>query len=137
MRPVYFIRMLFLSTLLICAVLVQAQEPRKAHIATEEELYDAVVAQHDSEEADRTAIGDLLRRPEVRTIARNYGLDLTKANERVAILSGAELSRLALQANQLNESIAGGDLGDIELALVIVLAIVTTVIVVLQAYSPS
>ena len=137
MRPTYasLMRILRFSALVGCAATVQAQESEKAQIATHEELYQAVAQRYDSDEAARMTIQDVLQRMEVRQIVDRYGLDLKKASEGVAALRGAELSRLAAQAHQLDDSIAGGDLGDIELALVILLAVITTIIVIEQAYN--
>jgi len=128
MRTAHYVRLLVLCASFGFTTYALAQDKQESQIATDKELYEAVVTRSNSDEADRAAIRDVLKKTEVREIAERYGLELAKASEGVTVLNGPELNRLAQQANQLNEKIAGGDLGDIELILVIVLAIVTTVI---------
>ena len=83
---------------------------QEAHITGEAELHQAVVGQADAAEAKRAAIRALLRRPEVRDVAADAGLDIVKAERAVGLLSGPDLNRVAGYVNQINaqSQIIGG-----------------------------
>ena len=69
----------------------------------------AAVAQHvDQQDADRAAIREALGRPEVRDMAGRMGLDVDRAAAAVGTLDGADLTRAAGAARQVNEQLVGG-----------------------------
>lgn len=51
----------------------------------------------------------MLEREEVRCVAAEHGLDLTRAEDAVATLEGRGLERVAAQAERVDEALAGGD----------------------------
>lgn len=58
--------------------------------------------------AKQQAIKTALRQPDVERVARSLGVDITRADAAVATLDGADLDRLATQAQLVNDEIAGG-----------------------------
>ena len=58
--------------------------------------------------ADRETVLRLLDRPEVQAVAGDAGLDLRRAKDAIATIDGPELSQLAAQASQVEQSLAGG-----------------------------
>ena len=60
------------------------------------------------EQADREAIKALLQRQEVREIAGQAGLSIDKAIAGASMLQGEELRQLAAQAQQIDDTLAGG-----------------------------
>jgi hypothetical protein len=58
--------------------------------------------------ADREVVLRLLDRSEVKELAGDVGLDLRRAHDAIATLDGQELTELAAQARQVDESLAGG-----------------------------
>jgi len=59
-------------------------------------------------DADRAAVRDALAQPQVREIASHMGVDLAGANAAVDTMSGADLTRAAAAARQVNDSLVGG-----------------------------
>ena len=67
------------------------------------------VSQHAArQDADRAALREALARPEVRNTAEKLGVDVDRASAAVGTMSGAELSRAADAARQVNASLVGG-----------------------------
>jgi hypothetical protein len=86
---------------------IQAQA-QSAHTAPQAAI-DAALQQHvAAETADREAILRVLGHPEVKAVAERAGLDLRRATSAVATLDGADLARVAAQAQQVDEALAGG-----------------------------
>jgi hypothetical protein len=103
------------------------------HVVTEAEIQAGIDQAIHSEAADRQAIRDLLARPEVRRIAGQAGLSLTRANDAIPMLSGAELQRLAAQAREVNSQALAGD----RISMNSTTLIIILLIVVLSSCSPA
>jgi len=131
MRFIVYKRIFVVFSLLVFTTLVQAQEEQEAQIVTDTELNEAISERSNSEEADRAAIQSVLRRTDVREIAERYGLNLTKAQAGVTMLNGTELSRLAYQARQIDQKVAGGDFVDVADNIYTIIAIVILVIAII------
>ncbi len=120
----------FLATILLFAGLLAATAPayaQESHVVGESELHDAVVDRASGEEAQREAIQSLLRRPEVRELARLHQLDIARAENAVGQLQGPDLSRLAAQATQANAQLSGGDnivIGTTTLIIILLILII-------------
>lgn len=95
-------------------------------VVSRADLDRAVAARHDADEASRTAIRALLARDEVKSIAKDAGLDLRRAQSAVATLDGDELRALAAQAASADAALAGGT--TIQISLVAALLIVIIII---------
>ena len=79
----------------------------------------------DSESADRQAIQDLLRRPDVRRIAGAAGLDIERASAAAAVLSGPELQEIAARAQAINSGVGGVEKVTLSItAIVIILLLI-------------
>lgn len=131
MRLILHKRIFVVFSLLVLTTLVQAQEEQEAQIVTDTELNEAISERSNSEEADRAAIQSVLRRTDVREIAERYGLNLTKAQAGITILNGAELNRLAYQARQIDQKVAGGDFVDVADNTYTIIAIVILVVAII------
>jgi len=83
-----------------------ADEPR-SDVVGEADIQTQVDRRVDSESADRQAIQDLLRRPEVRRIAGAAGLDIERASAAASVLSGSELKAIAARAHEINAGTGG------------------------------
>jgi hypothetical protein len=59
-------------------------------------------------DADRAAVREALARPDVREVAAEFGLDLTRATAAVDTLEGPALERAGTAARQVNEQLVGG-----------------------------
>jgi hypothetical protein len=80
--------------------------------------------------AKQQAIRTALQQPDVERIARSLGVDIARANASVATLAGADLDRIATQAQQVNDQIAGGQTVRLNLLWVIIGLLVVILIVV-------
>lgn len=79
----------------------------------------------DNEGADRQAIQDLLRRPEVRRIAGVAGIDIERASAAAGVLSGSELKDIAARAHEINGAVGGTQTVTLSItAIVIILLLI-------------
>ena len=102
--------MLALAGLLLAgAALPASAQESPSHVVDRGEL-ERVTAEADrSDDVRRQAIRSVLERDEVRSVAEEHGLDLTRAKDAVATLDGNGLQRVAAQAERVDEALAGGD----------------------------
>ena len=80
--------------------------------------------------AKQQAIRTALQQPDVERVAKSLGVDIARANASVATLAGADLDRLAAQAQLVNDQIAGGQTVRLNLLWVIVGLLVLILIIV-------
>src|SRR5687767_12859132 len=80
--------------------------------------------------AKRQAIKTALQQPDVERVARSLGVDIARANASVATLGGADLDRLAAQAQLVNDAIAGGQNVRLNLLWIIIGLLVVILIIV-------
>jgi len=102
---------------------VPAAARAQEHSMTQQDL-DAVVTAHaEQSNASRAVVEDFLARPDVVRAAADAGIDVRKAEAAVTALSTEDVEQLAMQLDQLDSALAGGN-GDITIP-------VTTVIIAL------
>jgi hypothetical protein len=101
----------FTSVLVILLSIVTAVprvQAQASHAASQSAI-DAALQQHvSSAAADRAEVLRVLANAEVKAVADKAGLDLRKATTAVASLDGQELARVAAQARQVDQALAGG-----------------------------
>jgi hypothetical protein len=89
---------------------------------------DAIAAVVDqrvaTQDADRAAIREALARPQVQDVAKEMGVDLGRVTASLDTLAGADLTRAAGVARQVNDTLAGG-------ASTIVISTTTIIIILL------
>jgi len=79
-----------------------------AHVADQSAL-DAAIQQHTtSADQDRETVRRVLQRDEVAQVAGKMGIDIRHADAAVAAMTPAELARVAAQARQAEDGLAGG-----------------------------
>jgi hypothetical protein len=112
-------------TLAIClAVLFMIPAAHAQNVIGNSALDKAVQERVARDQADREAIQSLLHRAEVRDVADQAGLSLDKAIAAASTLDGEDLRRLAEQARQVDNQLAGG-------ASTIVISTTTIIIILL------
>ena len=80
----------------------------QGHAAPQSAL-DAALERHvSSAVADRQDVLRVLGNPQVKALAQQMGLDVQDASRAVATLDSQELSRIATQARQVDQALAGG-----------------------------
>lgn len=103
-------------------------EPQR-HVIEDLEIQARIDAQVSQESADRKAIEDLLKRPEVRQLAESVGLDVGRASAAAAVLSGEELKNLAARARAADTQLAGGGVTLTYTAIIIILLLLIIILV--------
>ena len=93
------------------------------HVVDVDQVQARIDQQSNQEAASREAIQTMLQRPEVRSLAGQAGLDITRASAAASILSGAELSTMAAQATEVNAGIGGDSVVLTTTAIIIILLI--------------
>jgi hypothetical protein len=72
-------------------------------------ILDSAVQDHVTKEAsDRETVQRLLERPEVESMAKDFGVDLRRAQSAVSMLDAEQLAAAAAQARQAEKGLAGG-----------------------------
>lgn len=94
------------------------------HVVTPSELAATVTDGVAKQDANRAAVHEALARPEVQAVASKLGLDLTRGDKAVDVLSGSELEKAANAAQQVNDQLVGG-------ASTVVISTTTIVIILL------
>ncbi len=94
-----------LTAILSLAVPASAQE---RHVVAPAAVAQAVVQGVAQQDTNRATINAALARPEVQQVASGTGIDLSKVAASVATLTPAQLAQAAAQAQQVNDSLAGG-----------------------------
>ena len=79
-----------------------------SHAATQSAIDAALQQKVSDTSTDREIVLRLLERSEVKDLAGEVGLDLRRAQDAIATLDGQELTELAAQARQVEQSLAGG-----------------------------
>ena len=97
--------LVILLSLVIAMPRVQAQA---SHTASQSAIDAALEAHVVSADADRADLLRVLANPEVKAVADKAGLDLRRATTAVTSLQGQELTQLAAQARQVDQTLAGG-----------------------------
>jgi hypothetical protein len=100
-------RRVALPLLLLCAMSAPAFAGQQ-HIVQPGQLSAIIEQRVSAEDADRSAVREALARPEVREAAARIGVDLTRATAAVDTMEGADLSRAADAARQVNQQLVGG-----------------------------
>ena len=80
--------------------------------------------------AQRASVRNALQQPDVQRVANRLGVDVARVNAAVATLDGAELDRIAAQAQLVNDEIAGGQTVRLNLLWVIIGLLVLLIILV-------
>jgi hypothetical protein len=103
----------------------------QSHAAPQSAL-DAAVQQHVAAiSADREAVLRVLDRSEVKAVAEGAGIDLRRVTSAIATLQGDELARVAAQAQEVENALAGGQSRVvISTTLIIVVLLVLILIIV-------
>jgi hypothetical protein len=78
------------------------------HIVAPAQMHQAIVAQAAVDQQNRDALLGAMRRADVRDLADQLGLNLTRAEGAVAALDSAELARLSAPIRGANVELTGG-----------------------------
>jgi hypothetical protein len=89
-------------------VLAPRADAQSSHVATSAAIDEALQQHVDSGDADRALVLRVLEQPAVRELAAELGVDVQRAKSAVTTLEGEPLSRLAAQAQQVDQALAGG-----------------------------
>ena len=78
------------------------------HVVSPQQLAATVSGQVAQQDADRAAIREALARPEVRDAAKSVSIDIDQVSAAADTLSGADLTKAADAARQVNHQLVGG-----------------------------
>ena len=88
--------------------LVPRVEAQTSHAAPQSAIDAALQQKVTSTTADREAVLRVLAHPEVKAVAEQAGIDLRIVTSAVPTLGAGELAQIAAQAQQVEQSLAGG-----------------------------
>jgi hypothetical protein len=114
---------------ILCYV-VLAVPARAQQIIPPGAIDDALAHRAADVTAKQQAVRTALQQPDVQRVASSLGVDIARANASVATLSGADLDRIAAQAQLVNDQIAGGQTVRLNLLWIIIGLLVLILIIV-------
>ena len=114
---------------ILCYVIL-AVPARAQQIIPPGAIDDALTQRAAGVTAKQQAIRTALQQPDVERVARSLGVDIARAHASVATLGGADLDRIAAQAQLVNDQIAGGQTVRMNLLWVIIGLLVLIIIIV-------
>jgi pyruvate/2-oxoglutarate dehydrogenase complex dihydrolipoamide acyltransferase (E2) component len=97
-----------LGVLFCILILAPGAEAQSTHVASPAALDEALRQHVDSTDTDRAVVLRALEQPAVRKLAAELGVDIRRAESAVGTLDGEPLTRLAAQAERVNDALAGG-----------------------------
>jgi hypothetical protein len=98
-----------LLVILLCVLAVTPPALAQGSHTAPQAAIDAALQEHvAATEADRVSVQRLLEREEIKAVAGQAGLDLKKAADAVATMNPGDLARVASQAKQVEQALAGG-----------------------------
>ena len=118
------VRKLLVVPLILVVMAASPSFAGQRHIVEPSQLAAAVSEHVAKQDADRAALREALSRPEVQDLASKMGIDLPRAIAAVDTTTGADLTRAADAARQINQQFVGG-------ASTVVISTTTVIIVLL------
>lgn len=116
---------------LLCGLLGGANVgAQQQHVVDPDAINQALTAGEDEISAKRRAILNALEQPQVKEVAERLGLNPSRAEAAVSSLDGFMLDKVAAQAQQVNDAIAGGQTVRLNLLWVIIGLLVLILIIV-------
>jgi hypothetical protein len=91
-------------------LLVSPALAQQSHVVDAAAIDEALSEHVAREESDREAVSRFLQREDVRAIAANAPVDLSRAEAALRTLEGEDLARLASMAREVEAGLAGGDI---------------------------
>jgi hypothetical protein len=99
---------LLTALLMLSLGLSTSARAQERHAIPPSALAAAVIDHAASVDADRDAIREALKRPQVRSVAEKIGVDIERAETSIDSLDPSTVARAAESARQVNESLVGG-----------------------------
>ena len=115
--------------LLVMSPGVRAQEPNVVDPAA---LDQAIADKTAETAAKRQTVLTALRHESVKEVAKGLGLELTRAESAVSTLDGNTLDQLAVQAEEVNEALEGGQTVRLNI-LWIILGLLVLIVILIAA----
>lgn len=106
---------------------VLAGQPR-SDVISDVDIQTQIDRRIDNQSADRQAIQNLLRRPEVRRIAGAAGLDIERASAAAGILSGPELKDIAARAREIDGGVGGTEKVTLSVSAIIIILLLILIL---------
>ena len=126
----------FASIVVVTFLLSAVARPAHAQVShvAPQSILDAAVQDHvAASAADRETVQRLLERPEVQAVAADIGLDLRRAQSAISTLDAQQLSTIAVQANQVEQALAGGQSSITISTTLIIIGLLVLILIVLIA----
>ena len=118
------------AILLLATAAAPRLQAQTAHAAPQSAL-DAAVQQHvDTTAADREAVLRVLGHSDVKAVAAKAGIDLRRATGAVSTLQGEDLARVAAQARQVDNALAGGQSKVVISTTTIIIALLVLILII-------
>jgi len=120
-------------TIVVLIVSLLAATPGWAQqsVVTRADLNAAMAGKTAQEDADRALVRSVLRDERVRQVAENLSLDITRAEEAVATLSGDDLETAAASARAIQQDLAGAA-STVTISLTVALLIIIIIILLVK-----
>ena len=105
--------------------LLPAAQAGPKHVLSLDEVRQDVARQSATRQANETAIADFFSLPKVQKTLAASGMNAERIRQSASLLDDNEQAELAARASTASEQIAGGDLTEAQVTLVILAAVPT------------
>ena len=126
--------MRLLSRALVIVLVVLFAMPRvsaqQQHVVDQTAIQKALDQHSERTSAKRQTVRTALHQPDVMKVAERLGLDVARADAAIATLDGAELDRVAAQAQVVNDELSGGQTITMNLVWIIIGLLVLILLIV-------
>ena len=108
-----------ITAVIAAALLMPCAVRADDHVLPLSELHGAVAQASADRQANRAAIDHFFSEPRVESTLRNVGLNVNQLRQSAALLSDEEQAQLASRVRSAQQEIAGGELKDSQITLII------------------
>lgn len=126
--------MRLVSRALVLVLVVSFAMPRvsaqQQHVVDQSAIQNALDQHAERTSAKRQTIRAALSQPDVLKVAERLGLDVARADAAIGTLDGAELDRVAAQAQVVNDELSGGQTVTLNLVWIILGLLVLILLIV-------
>lgn len=103
--------------------LIPAAQAEPKHVLSLDEVRQDVIRQNAARQANETAIDEFFSLPKVQKTLAASGMNAERIRQSASLLDDREQAELAARAFSASEQIAGGDLTEAQVTLVILAAV--------------
>jgi len=109
---------------------VKAQAPEKDHAVSAGQLRKDVQKAAETRQANEAAVREMFASDAAREKLKSAGIDYKQVDQAISQVDDKELATMAERAQEVNKNFAAGNLGDRDLLIILLVAVVLILVIV-------